>query len=65
MSGMTDADIKWCMRHIEPHLKDADAAIETLLAGVRKCIEKDARLRGDGEQGQAVAWQRKHQGGAE
>ena len=50
MSGMTDADIKWFMRHIEPHLKDTDAAVETLLAGVRKCIEKDARLRGDGEQ---------------
>ena len=50
MSGMTDADIKWCMRHIEPHLKDTDAAVETLLAGVRKCIEKDARLRGEAAQ---------------
>ena len=58
MSEMTDADIKWCMRHIEPHLKDTDAAVETLLAGVRKCIEKDARLRGEAAQSeqQAVAW---------
>ena len=59
MNTISDADIKWHMRHIEPHLKDADAAVETLLAGVRKCIEKDARLRGEAAQGeqQAVAWQ--------
>lgn len=35
---LSDADIKWHMRHIESHLIDADAAIPTLLQGVRKAI---------------------------
>lgn len=37
---LSDADIKWDMRHIEPHLKDADAALPTLLQGVRRAIKR-------------------------
>lgn len=39
-AGLSDADIKWDMRHIEPHLKDADAALPALLHGVRKVISR-------------------------
>lgn len=35
---LSDACIKWHLRHIEPHLKDADAAVDTLVRGVRKAI---------------------------
>ena len=40
VEGLADADIKWDMRHIEPHLKDADAAIPVLLQGVRRAIKR-------------------------
>lgn len=37
---VSDADIKWDMRHIESHLKDVDAAVPVLLQGVRKVIQR-------------------------
>ena len=39
---MSDADILWHMRHIEPHLKDVDVAANILVQGVRKVLTKAA-----------------------
>ena len=42
---LSDADIKWHMRHIEPHLIDADAAVPILLQGVRRAITATQRKK--------------------
>ena len=56
VEGLADADIKWDMRHIEPHLKDADAAIPVLLQGVRRAIKRALAQQHAAVDGAGVDW---------